>query len=218
MAVSLRGLLDQHAGEELDLYARTINPQFVRLLRTIGFDRRWARGEGAYLYDADGTRFLDLLGGFGMYNVGRNNPRVRAALIEALRLETPGKVQLGVSPLPGLLAEALLARTPASLGRVLFTSSGTEAVEAALKLGRAATGRSKVVSCEHGFHGLTLGSLSAAGDAAFSAPFGPLLREFSRVPFDDLDALEAPLRAEDVPVFIVEPVQGHGPFFPHDSY
>ena len=76
MAVSLRGLLDQHAGEELDLYARTINPQFVRLLRTIGFDRRWARGEGAYLYDADGARFLDLLGGFGMYNVGRNNPRV----------------------------------------------------------------------------------------------------------------------------------------------
>src|SRR5437870_4690657 len=92
-----------------------------------------------------------------MYNVGRNNPRARAALIEALELETPGKVQLGVSPLPGLLAAALLERAPSSLGRVLFTSSGAEAVEAALKLGRAATGRSKVVSCEHGFHGLTLG-------------------------------------------------------------
>jgi 4-aminobutyrate aminotransferase-like enzyme len=84
--------------------------------------------------------YLDLLGGFGMYNVGRNNPRVRAALVEALELETPGKVQLGVSPLPGLLASALLERAPSSLGRVLFTSSGTEAVEAALKLGRAATG------------------------------------------------------------------------------
>src|SRR5580765_1839816 len=186
MAVSLRGLLDQHSGEELDLYARTINPQFVRLLRTIGFDRRWARGEGAYLYGADGTRYLDLLGGFGMYNVGRNNPRVRAALIEALELETPGKVQLGVSPLPGLLAEALLARAPASVGRVLFTSSGTEAVEAAFKLGRAATGRAKIVSCEHGFHGLTLGALSAAGDAAFTARFAPLLPGFSRVPFGDL--------------------------------
>jgi len=218
MAVSLRGLLDQHAGEELDLYARTINPQFVRLLRTIGFDRRWARGEGAYLYDADGARFLDLLGGFGMYNVGRNNPRVRAALIEALELGTPGKVQIGVSPLPGLLAEALLARAPASLGRVLFTSSGTEAVEAALKLGRAATGRSKVVSCEHGFHGLTLGSLSAAGDEAFSARFGPLLPGFSRVPFGDLDALEAALRGRDVAVFIVEPVQGHGPYLPPAGY
>ena len=217
MAVSLRALLDD-AGEELDLYARTINPQFVRLLRTIGFDRRWARGEGAYLYDADGTRYLDLLGGFGMYNVGRNNPRVRAALLEALELETPGKVQLGVSPLPGLLAEALLERAPASVGRVLFTSSGTEAVEAALKLGRAATGRSKVVSCEHGFHGLTLGSLSAAGDSAFSARFGPLLPGFSRVPFGDLDALEAALRGRDVAVFIVEPVQGHGPYPPPAGY
>jgi ornithine--oxo-acid transaminase len=214
----LRELLDQESGKELDLYARTINPQFVRLLRTIGFDRRWERAEGAYLYDADGTRYLDLLGGFGMYNVGRNNPRIRAALIEALELQTPGKVQLGVSPLPGLLAAALLERAPSALARVLFTSSGTEAVEAALKLGRTATGRSKVVSCEHGFHGLTLGSLSAAGDAAFTRRFGPLLPGFSRVPFDDLDALEAALRGEDVAVFIVEPVQGHGPYFPSPGY
>jgi len=216
--VTLGELLEKHSGGELDLYARTINPQFVRLLRTIGFDRRWARAEGAYLYDADGTRYLDLLGGFGMYNVGRNNPRIRAALVEALELETPGKVQLGVSPLPGLLASALLERAPARLGRVLFTSSGTEAVEAALKLGRAATGRSKVVSCEHGFHGLTLGALSAAGDPGFSDRFGPLLPGFSRVPFDELDALEAALRGEDVAVFIVEPVQGHGPYFPSAGY
>jgi ornithine--oxo-acid transaminase len=216
--VSLRELIDRHAGEELDLYARTINPQFVRLLRTIGFDRRWARAEGAYLYDADGTRFLDLLGGFGMYNVGRNNPRVRAALVEALELETPGKVQLGISPLPGLLAAELLRRAPGSVGRVLFTSSGTEAVESAFKLGRAATGRSKVVSCEHGFHGLTLGSLSAAGDEAFRGRFGPLLPGFERVPFDDLDALDRALCGEDVAVFVVEPVQGHGPYFPSDGY
>jgi ornithine--oxo-acid transaminase len=214
----LRDMLAEESGKELELYARTINPQFIRLLRTIGFDRRWARAEGAYLYDADGTRYLDLLGGFGMYNVGRNNPRVRAALIEALELETPGKVQLGVSPLPGLLAAALLERAPATLARVLFTNSGTEAVEAALKLGRSATGRSKVVSCEHGFHGLTLGSLSAAGDAAFTRRFGPLLPDFSRVQFDDLDALEAALRGEDVAVFIVEPVQGHGPYFPSPGY
>src|SRR5438552_7979611 len=153
-----------------------------------------------------------------MYNVGRNNPRIRAALVEALELETPGKVQLGVSPLPGLLASALLERAPSSLGRVLFTSSGTEAVEAAFKLGRAATGRSKVVSCEHGFHGLTLGSLSAAGDAVFTQRFAPLLPGFSRVPFDDLEALEVALRGEDVAVFMVEPVQGHGPQFPLDSY
>src|SRR5436190_22758974 len=134
----IRELLDEHRGNELDLYARTINPQFIRLLRTIGFDRRWERAEGAYLYDSDGTRYLDLLGGFGMYNVGRNNPRVRAALAEALELETPGKVQMGVSPLPGLLAEALLQRPPSSLGPVLFTTSWTESGEAALQPGRRA--------------------------------------------------------------------------------
>lgn len=206
----IRELLETHAGEEYDLYARTINPQFIRVLRTIGFDRVWSRAEGQYLYDRDGNRFLDLLGGFGMFNVGRNNVRVRAALAETLGLETPGSVQLGVSLLPGLLAQELLARTPERLGRVLFTNSGTEANEAAFKLGRAATGRSRVLSTEHGFHGLTLGSLSASGDASFSKRFGPLLPGFERVPFGDADALEEQLRREDVAVFVVEPVIGHG--------
>ncbi len=215
--MSLKERIDA-AGDGFELYARTINPQFVRMLRTIGFDRRWARAEGAYLYDADGTRYLDLLGGFGMYNVGHNNRAVRAALIEALELDTPGKLQLGISPLPALLADELLKRLPSSVGRVLFTSSGTEATEAALKLGRTATGRPRVVSCEDGFHGYTLGSLSATGVPGFRARFEPLLPHFDRVPFDDLDALEAALRSEDVAVFLVEPIQGHGPHFPSPGY
>ena len=211
-------LLKARAGEDYDLYARTINPQFMRVLKTIGFDRVWSRAEGQYLYDQDGNRYLDLLGGFGMFNVGRNNPRVREALVEALELETPGSVQLGVSLLPGLLAEELLKRTPARLARVLFTNSGTEAVEAALKLGRAATRRSRVVSTEHGFHGLTLGSLSANGDAHFVDRFGPLLPGFSQIPFGDLGALERELRTEDVALFLVEPVQGKGVNLPPAGY
>jgi len=214
----IRELLESRAGEDYELYARTINPQFMRVLRTIGFDRVWARADGQYLYDRAGNRYLDLLGGFGMFNVGRNNPRVRAALIEALELDTPGSVQLGVSLLPGLLAEELLRRTPARLARVLFTSSGTEAVEAALKLGRSATGRSRVLSTEHGFHGLTLGSLSASGDRHFTERFGPLLPDFDQVPFGDVDALEETLRREDVALFLVEPVQGHGVYLPPAGY
>src|SRR5438445_6488592 len=216
-AVDLKGLL-AGAGDEHERWARTINPQFVRVLRTIGFDRTWARADGAYLYDDDGNRFLDMLGGFGMYNVGRNNPRIRAALVEALDLETPGSVQLGVTALPGLLAEALLQRTPARLERVLFTSSGTEAVEAALKLGRAATKRTRVLSVEHGFHGLTLGSLSANGNPEFTTRFQPLLPGFDRVPFGDLDALERELGSEDVAVFLVEPIQGKGVHVPPPGY
>ena len=216
-AVDLKGLLAA-GGDDHARWARTINPQFVRVLRTIGFDRTWSRADGAYLFDDDGNRYLDLLGGFGMYNVGRNNPRMRAALVEALELETPGSVQLGVTALPGLLAEALLERTPARLERVLFTSSGTEAVEAALKLGRAATKRTRVLSAESGFHGLTLGSLSANGNDVFTSRFQPLLPGFDRVPFGDLDALEQQLRSEDVALFLVEPVQGKGCTLPPAGY
>jgi ornithine--oxo-acid transaminase len=211
-------LVAKRGGESLDLWARTINPQFARVLRTIGFDRTWTRAEGAYLWDDAGNRFLDLLGGFGMFNVGRNNPRVRAALVEALELDLPGSVQLGASPLPPLLAEELLRRTPARLERVLFTNSGTEAVEAALKLGRAATRRPRVLSAEHGFHGLTLGSLSANGNPEFTERFGPLLPGFDRVPFGDLGALEGELRREDVALFLVEPVQGKGVHLPPAGY
>jgi ornithine--oxo-acid transaminase len=214
----IRDLLELRAGEDYDLYAATINPQFMRVLRTIGFDRVWSRAEGQYLYDRSGDRYLDLLGGFGMFNVGRNNPRVREALVETLELETPGSVQLGVSLLPGLLAEELLKRTPARLERVLFTNSGTEAIEAALKLGRAATKRARVVSTEHGFHGLTLGSLSVSGDEHFVDRFGPLLPGFSQVPFGDLQALERELQSEEVALFLVEPVQGKGVNLPPDGY
>ena len=216
-AVDLRALLAD-AGDEHARWARTINPQFVRVLRTIGFDRTWSRAQGAYLYDSDGNRYLDLLGGFGMYNVGRNNVRIRTALIDTLDLELPGAVQIGVTALPGLLAEALLARTPARIERVLFTSSGTEAVEAALKLGRAATKRTRVISTTKAFHGLTLGALSANGDPSFTDRFGPLLPGFEQVPFGDLEALEAALRTEDVAVFIVEPIQGKGCTLPPAGY
>ena len=128
-----------------------------------------------------------------MFNVGRNNPRVRAALVEALELDPPGsraarRLAAAAAPRRGAAA----ARAAASLERVLFTSSGTEAVEAAIKLGRAATGRTRVVSAEHGFHGLTLGALSAStASRAFTDRFGPLLPGFAHVPFGDLDALEA---------------------------
>ena len=112
---------------------------------------------------------------------------------------------------------AARART-GRLGRVAFTSSGTEAVEAALKLSRAATGRSRVLSVEGAFHGLTLGSLSAGGAKEFTEPFGPLLPGFDRVPFNDLAALEHELAREDVALFLVEPVQGKGVLLPDAGY
>ena len=215
---SLRDLLAARAGEGLDLYARYSNPRFVQILRILGFDRRWARAEGAYLFDRDGTRFLDWLGGFGMYNVGRNNATVRRALEDLLSLQTPSLPQLGLSDLPGLLAEALLRVAPPSTDRVLFVNSGTEAVEAALKLARAAARRPRVVAVENGFHGLTLGSMSVNGSAPARTAFEPLLPDVAFVPFNDLAALEAELRHEDVALFLTEPVQGQGVVLPQPGY
>lgn len=188
------------------------------MLRTIGFDREWTRTSGAYLFDREGERYLDLVGGFGMFNVGRSNPRVRQAIVDVMELEVPNAVQIGVSPLPGLLAEALLARAPAGIDKVLFTNSGTEAVEAAIKIGRAASGRSRVLSAEHGFHGLTLGSLSINGNTEFTARFGPLLAGCARVPWNDLDALERELLPGDVALLVLEPVQGKGVNLPALGY
>ncbi len=211
-------LLSERAGAGLELYGRHSNPRFVQILRIIGFDREWTRAEGAYLYDRDGTRFLDWLGGFGMYNVGRNNPTVRRALAELLELETPSLPQLGLSELPGLLAEALVRVAPDSTDRVVFVNTGTEAVEAAVKLGRAATHRPRVVTVENGFHGLTLGSLSVNGSDEARSRWQPLLPDVRAVPFGDLEALERELAREDVALFLTEPVQGQGVILPESGY
>src|SRR4051794_6721562 len=211
-------LLDARASEALDLHAEYVNPQMIRVLRTIGFDRDWARTEGAYLFDSDGNRYLDWLGGVGVFNVGRSNPRGRDWLAEEMGRQKPNAPQMGISPVTPLLAEELVKRAPASIGKALFTNSGTESVEAALKLGRAATKRERVVAVEHAFHGLTLGSLSVNGEAAFTDRFGPYLPEISRVPFNDLEAVERELAREDVAVFIVEPILGKGVLLPDDGY
>jgi ornithine--oxo-acid transaminase len=206
------------AGRGNELYARHSNPLFVRMLEAIGFDRDWERAEGAYLYDRTGTRYLDWLGGFGMFNVGRNNPVVVRALMDALAAGTPSLPQLGLSDLPGILAAELVRISPPGLDRVVFVNSGTEAVEAAVKLGRAATRRSRVVALENGFHGLTLASLALNGVADERRRFEPLLPGVSFVPQNDLEALERELAQEDVALFVAEPVQGRGVLVPEDGY
>jgi ornithine--oxo-acid transaminase len=215
--IDAASLFAAHESERYDLHRRHLNEQMVRMLRTIGYDVRFCRGEGAYLYDAGGTRYLDLLSGFGVFALGRNHPALRHALISVLDGELPNLVQFDVSTLAGILAERLLARVP-YLDKVFFANSGTEAVEAAIKFARCATGRSGLVYCEHAFHGLTYGALSLNGDDVFRRGFEPLLPNCIRVPFNDLDALEQALRSRDVAAFIVEPIQGKGVNLPADDY
>ena len=208
MGFDLPGLLAARQGEGYELHARYLNPQLPRMLHAIGFDKVYDRADGAYLYDRDGARYADFLAGFGVFGVGHNHPVVRKALHDVLDAELADLVQFDCALLPGLLAEQLLAKAP-GLDRVYFCNGGTEAVETALKFARFATGRPRVLYCDHGYHGLTVGSLSVNGSAEFRRGFGPLLPD-SRIPFGSLDALDAELRKGDVAALIIEPVQGKG--------
>jgi len=208
MGFDLSSELRTRAGEGPALWARYLNPQTARVVRSIGFERRWERASGCYLYDDTGARYLDLLSGFGVFGVGRSHPTVRRALHAVLDAELADMVQMDTPLLAGLLGEALIERAP-HFDRVYMCNSGTEAVEAALKFARCATKRSRVLYCDHAFHGLTAGSLSVNGAKEFRDGFGPLLAG-TEVPFGDLDAVRRELAAGDVAALIIEPVQGKG--------
>jgi acetylornithine/succinyldiaminopimelate/putrescine aminotransferase len=214
----VRDILTARAGEEMALNDRYLNPQLGRIVRTLGFDRTWVRGEGPYLIDDSGARYLDLLCGYGVFALGRNHPDVVEAMHDVLEARTANLPQLGVTLLSGALAEALVERAPAGIEAVVPANSGTEAVEAAIKLARATTGRPRVLFAEHAFHGLSLGALSLNGNAEFRDGFGPLLPGCDPVPFGDLDALERELAQGDVAALVVEPVQGKGVNLPPDGY
>ena len=198
------------SADAMALNDRYLNPQLGRIVRTLGFDREWVRGEGAHLIDAQGNRYLDLLCGYGTFAVGRNHPDVIAELHALLDSHSANLPQLGVSALPGALAKALVERAPERIVAMVPANTGTEAVEGAIKLARAATGRSRILYAEHAFHGLTLGSLSLNGDENFREGFGPFVPGCERVAFGDREALRAALAPADVAAFIVEPVQGKG--------
>jgi len=214
----VRDLLAERAGEEMALNDRHLNPQLGRIVRTLGFDRRWVGGEGEHLIDDRGERYLDLVGGHGVFAVGRNHPAVAAAIDELLAARTPNMPQLGVTLLSGLLAEELLARAPDSVDAMVPANSGAEAVEAAIKLSRAASGRSRVLHASHSFHGLTMGALSLNGNEEFREGFEPLLPGCEAVPFGDRDALAHELAAGDVAAFVIEPIQGKGVNLPPPGY
>ncbi len=217
MPFDIKALVASRLGENYELHEKHVNPALVKVLRTIGFDKVYARGEGAYLYDREGNAYLDLLGGYSAFNMGRNHPAVKKVITDLLELDLPNLVQMDCSLLSGLLAEKLVSLAPKHLDTVYFCNSGTEAIEGAIKFSRAATKRERIVYCDHSFHGLTTGSLSLNGNAEFREGFGDLLPA-TGVALGDLAALEKELAKKDVAAFIFEPVQGKGVFYPADDY
>jgi acetylornithine aminotransferase len=174
-----------------------------------------ARGEGVYVWDDQGNRYLDLLGGIAVNALGHGHP----ALVDAVthQLRTLGHVSNFFATEPQVtLAERLLALL-GQPGHVFFTSSGTEANEAAFKATRR-TGRTRLVAAEGSFHGRTMGSLALTSKAAYREPFEPLPGEVTFVPYGDVAALEAAVSDETAAV-VLEPIQGEaGVVLPPDGY
>ncbi|HEX2362372.1 MAG TPA: acetylornithine transaminase [Jiangellaceae bacterium] len=176
------------------------------LMRTYGTPRRvLVRGEGCYVWDEDGRRYLDLLGGLAVNVLGHRHPAIVAAVTQ--QLGTLGQVSNFFATPPQIaLAERLLAVSGADEGKVFFTNSGTEALEAAFKIARL-TGRLKIVAAEGGFHGRTMGALALSGKPAIRDPFEPLPGGVVHVPYGDAEALAAAVDGETAAV-VLEPIQG----------
>lgn len=207
---AIRELIARPARRVRELHARHINPTFVEAMGIFGCGRDYVRAEGVQLWDAEGREYIDFLSGFGAVPLGQNHPDVKAAVAEVLGssilhfpLVTPG-------PLAASLAERLAQLAPHDLTMAYFGSSGSEAVEGALKLARAASRRERFVFAERAYHGTTLGALSVTGDAHHRAPFEPLLPGTTSVPWGDTGAIERELRRRDVAAVVLEPIQGEG--------
>jgi ornithine--oxo-acid transaminase len=215
---SLAELIEKRQGEQYPLHRQYINSSLTRVQAIIGFDKIYTRGKGAYLWDADGNRYLDLLSGYSVFNLGREHPTVKQVMHEVLALERPNLVKMDCPLLAGLLAEELVKRMPPGLDAVFFANSGADAVDTALKFARAATKRPRTLYLDHAFHGLTLGTLPINGGEQFREGFEPLMPGCATVQMDDLAGLERELAQGDVAAFVVEPIQGKGVYIPADDY
>jgi len=210
-------ILNLSASETLKLYDKYLNFISARIMRFLGTGIKFVKASGSSLWDDQDREYQDFFSGFGAVNLGHEPPEV----LRALRLveNKPNIFQSGPNPFAAKLAELLAAVTPGDLCRSFFCSTGAEAVEAALKIARAATGRRLFLSTTGGYHGKTYGALSVSGREKYKKSFLPMVGDAELIPFDDLSALESRLDRGDVAGFIVEPIQGeNGVIIPKAGY
>jgi len=211
--------------ESVEGFRDNVNPGFLEYRKSVSTDYtavEWA-DSGSRFTDIYGKEFIDCLGGYGIYNVGHRHPKVVAAVINQLKRQALHSQEL-VDPLRAMLAKLVAMITPGNLQYSFFANSGTEAVEGALKLARLHTGRTGFIAAVGGFHGKSMGSLSATSKSVFRKPFLPLVPGFRHVPYGDADIIEkeiasAKFTAEDIAAVILEPILGEGGIIiPPDDY
>ncbi|WP_339194594.1 putrescine aminotransferase [Aeribacillus sp. FSL W8-0870] len=204
--------------ETVDGFREYVNPGFLEYRKTVTKDQQFAAVEwsdsGSCFTDVTGKKYIDCLGGFGIYNVGHRNPKVIKAVKDQLNRQALHSQDL-LDPLRAMLAKILAHITPGDLKYAFFTNSGTESVEAALKLAKMYSDRSTIISTTKAFHGKSLGSLSGTAKGVFRKPFLPLVSGFRHIPFGDIDMMRktfetCALVGEDVGAVILEPIQGEG--------
>ncbi len=189
-----------------------VNPHLGEMLENIKLDQKYLRGEGCYLYDEKGNCYLDCIAAYGALPFGHNPGRIWEAINTYRDSVEPNFVQPSALDAAGELARRLVKLTPSGLDYVTFANSGAEAVEAAIKLCRSATGRPGILATENSFHGKPLGALSATGNSGYQEAFYAPAEYFGHIKFGDAGALEAELSAspESYAAFLVEPIQGEG--------
>ncbi|MEJ9210461.1 putrescine aminotransferase [Bacillus smithii] len=204
--------------QTVDNFREHVNPGFLEYRKTVTQGGQFAAvewtDEGNCFKDVNGKKYIDCLGGFGIYNVGHRNPKVIKAVTDQLKRQALHSQDL-LDPLRAVLAKILADITPGDLKYSFFTNSGTESVEAALKLAKMYSERSTFISTTRAFHGKSLGSLSGTAKGVFRKPFLPLIPGFRHVPFGDIDMMRKTfetchLVGEDVAAVILEPIQGEG--------
>ncbi len=205
------------SAETYRLYQHYLNFIQSKVIRFMGLDVRFVEAKGGYLRDENGREYLDFISGFGALNLGHEPPEILEALHRVE--DRPNFMQVMLNPCAAKLAEYLAVVTPGDLCRTFFCNSGTEAVEAAIKLARISTGRKVLLFTDGAYHGKTFGSLSVSGRKKYKTPYEPLLPGTEGIAFDDLAALRERLSKGDVAGFIVEPIQGeNGVIVPQDGY
>ncbi|MGC8668730.1 MAG: aspartate aminotransferase family protein [Chthonomonadales bacterium] len=198
-------------------YQEYLNPGLAALMKFGGFGDVEDTAEGCIVRTVSGAEYLDCLGGYGVFSLGHRHPVV----VEAVRRQLermPLSSRTFFNAQQAALAERLAKEAPGRLKYTFFSNSGTEAVEAAIKIARIATHRARFVCAVGGFHGKSMGALSATGREIFRKPFDPLVPGFVHVPFDDIAALEEALTPDTAGV-ILEPIQGEGGIIlPSENY
>ncbi len=205
---SMKTIVEEHISSSDHLAKKHVHPKMLSLLELGGFNSVYQKAEGPYLWDGDGNKYLDMLSGGGVYLLGRNNKRIHQALKDVLDMDIPNLTIVNAPVLSGLLAERLLKLTGPHYTKCVFSNTGSEATDLAIRFSRFVTGRRRMLYLEGAFHGRTYADVSICGSPELRKNMEPLMPITTPIRPNDIEQLERELSKNDVAAFFFEPVQG----------